>query len=59
MTTVFYTWAYGRFMEIQSNLKRKKLHRTNSIIGRSWSPAKLFIVKNYTENANRDVLLTV
>ena len=29
MTTVFYTWAYGRFIEIQSNLKRKELHRTN------------------------------
>ena len=29
MTTVFHTWAYGRFIEIQSNLRRKKLHRTN------------------------------
>ena len=23
------TWAYGRFIEIQNNLRRKKLHRTN------------------------------
>ena len=29
MTTVFHTWAYGRFIEIQSNLRRKKLHRAN------------------------------
>ena len=29
MTTVFHTWAYGRFIEIQSNLRRKKFHRTN------------------------------
>ena len=30
----------------------------NSIIGRSWSLAKLFIMQNYTENANGDVPLT-
>ena len=29
MTTVFHTWAYGRFIDVQSNLRRKKLHRTN------------------------------
>ena len=29
MTTVFHAWSYGRFIEIQSNLRRKKLHRTN------------------------------
>ena len=29
MVAVFYTWVYGRFLEIQSNLRRKKLHRTN------------------------------
>ena len=28
MTTVFYARPYGRFIEIKSNLKRKKLHRT-------------------------------
>ena len=27
MTTVFHAWPYGRFIEIQSNLRRKKLHR--------------------------------
>ena len=29
MTTVFHAWLYGRFIEIQSNLRRKKLHKTN------------------------------
>ena len=29
MTTVFHTWLCGRFIEIQSNLRRKKLHRMN------------------------------
>ena len=29
MTTVFHAWLYGRFIEIQSNLSKKKLHRTN------------------------------
>ena len=29
MTAVFHTWSYGRFIKIQSNLRRKKLHRTN------------------------------
>ena len=29
MTAVFHAWAYGRFTEIQSNLRRKKLHRAN------------------------------
>ena len=28
VTTVFHTWAYGSFIEIQSNI-RKKLHRTD------------------------------
>ena len=29
MTTVFHARPYGRFIEIQSNLRRKKLRRTN------------------------------
>ena len=29
MTTVLYAWPYGGFIEILSNLKRKKLHRKN------------------------------
>ena len=29
MTTVFYACLYGKFIEIQSKLRRKKLHRTN------------------------------
>ena len=27
--TLFHTWLYGRFTEIQNNLRRKKLHRIN------------------------------
>ena len=37
----------------------KKVLKENSISGRSWSPAKLFIMQNYTDNANEDVLFTV
>ena len=29
MTTVFHAWPYRKFIETQSNLRRKKLHRTN------------------------------
>ena len=29
MIILFHTWWHGRFVEIQSNLKRKKLHRIN------------------------------
>ena len=29
MTTVFHAWPYCRFIEVQNNLKRKKLYRTN------------------------------
>ena len=29
MTAVLHAWPYGRFIEIQSNLRRKKLYRTN------------------------------
>ena len=40
MATVFHIWLYGRFIEIQSNLRRKKLHRTNegsNFLGGSFS----------------------
>ena len=40
MTTVFDTWLYGRFIKIQSNLRRKKLHRSNqgsNFLGGSFS----------------------
>ena len=38
---------------------RGKVLKENSITGRSWSSAKLFIMQNYTDNANGDVPLTV
>ena len=28
MTTVFHGWSYGRFIDIETNLRRKKLHIT-------------------------------
>ena len=31
MTTVFHAWPYDRFIEIQSNLRKKKLRRTNQV----------------------------
>ena len=40
MTTVFHAWLYGRFTEIESNIRRKKLHRTNqgsNFLGGSFS----------------------
>ena len=38
--TVFHAWLYGRFIEIRSNIRRKKLHRTNqgsNFLGGSFS----------------------
>ena len=29
MTTAFHAWLYGRFIEIQSNVRRKELYGTN------------------------------
>ena len=29
LTTVFHAWVYGTFIEMKSNLRRKKFHRTN------------------------------
>ena len=40
MTTVFHAWPYGRFIEIQTNLRSKNSHRTNqgsNFIGGSFS----------------------
>ena len=40
VATVFHGWPYGRFIEIHSHLRRKKLHRTNqgtNFLGGSFS----------------------
>ena len=40
MTTIFHAWSYGWFTEIQSYLRRKKLHRMNrgsSFLGGSFN----------------------
>ena len=39
--------------------ERSKVLKRNSIIGRSWCSEKLFIIKNYLDNAHGNVLLTV
>ena len=31
LTTVFHAWPYGRFIEIQSNIRTNKLHTTNQV----------------------------
>ena len=31
MTTLFHTWLYGTIKEIQSNIRRKELYRTNQV----------------------------
>ena len=36
-----------------------KVLKENSIIDRSWSSVKLFIIQNYTDSTNADVPLTV
>ena len=36
-----------------------KVFKENSIIGRSWSSEKLFLMWNYTDNADGDVPLIV
>ena len=45
MTTVFHAWPYGRFIEIKSNLRRKKLHRTSQ--GSN-------LLTQFNSNSNRD-----
>ena len=32
MTTAFHARLHGRFIEIQSNLREKKLHRMNQVL---------------------------
>ena len=39
--------------------KASKVLKENSMIDRSWSSAKIFIVQDYTGNANEDVPLIV
>ena len=39
--------------------KHGKVLMENSIIGRSWNSAKLFIMQHFTDNANGDVPLIV
>ena len=60
VTTVFHTWAYGRFIEIQSSLRRKKLHRTNqgsNFLGGSFSNRdNIKVESNLQEEVNPSIL---
>ena len=40
-----------------SKFNVEKVLKKNFITGRGWSSAKLFIMQNYTNNANGNVLL--
>ena len=49
MITVFHAWPYGRFIDIQSNLSSKKLHRTNqgsNFLGGSFTSGDYFRAQN-------------
>ena len=46
------------FKNLISKINVAQVIKENSIISGSWSSAKLFMVQNYTENANGDVPLT-
>ena len=59
MTTVFHVRSYGRFMEIQSKLSRKKLHTSNqgsNFLGNSFSDRDKIIVKNSVTFSHFDFL---
>ena len=40
-------------------LSKFNVAKYNTIIGKSWSFVKLFVMQNYTDNADGDVPLTV
>ena len=53
---VIYAWSYGRIIDIQSNLRRKKLHRTNQgsiFLGGSFSNRYNVRVEYLTWNSIR------
>ena len=60
MTTVFNTWPDGRFIEIKSNLRRKKLRRTNqgsNFLGGSFSNiGNVRTQSNLEETVNPSIL---
>ena len=62
----FYIYELKEFVSdfLKSHFKlemlvRGKILKENSINDRSWSSASLLKVRNYTENANGDVPITV
>ena len=54
VTTVFHTWAYGRFIEIQSNLRRRKSYffeKETILLCHGWLPIKFFEKEAYLGKA--------
>ena len=51
MTTVLHTWVYGRFIEMQSNLRRKKL-KAPIFLGASFSHRDYGPKSNFEEKVN-------
>ena len=47
MTTVFRTRPYGKFIEIQGNLRKKKLNRANQQYSYSWCPIGFRVVLSW------------
>ena len=59
MTTVFHTQPYGRFVVIQSNLRRKKLHRNqgSNFLGRSFgNRGNVRLQSSLEEKVNHSIL---
>ena len=56
---VWLTLNFTDFSRQAIENERGKVLKENSIIDRNWSSAKLFIVQEYTENANGEVTLIV
>ena len=52
-------WNWRHFSREAFRNLRGKVLKENSVSGRSWSSAKLFIMENYTGNANGDVPVKV
>ena len=59
MTTAFHAWLYGRFIEIQSNVRRKELYGTNqgsNFLGGSFHNRVQELQFNLEETVNPSIL---
>ena len=56
MTTVFHTWPDGRFMEIQSNLRRNRFHKMNQGSNFLWGSFNSKPQSNLEKKVNPSIL---